>query len=160
MPDKKPPVAALDPSCVWSPSADEAAVKLFQTLPKGSHEQAAAIYQQTGPQGLLEYCYSLPVAGDEYNFAMRTEAGRQLAAIAHTHPADERSNQFSPNDVATADALKRPSYIHDQGSGDIRRYDPGVSKVGRNRTAPGQIVPSRREQLVAAYDQQAQLEAK
>lgn len=128
-------VAALDQSCIWSPEMDKAAAQVLRKLPPGNREYAGAIYARTGPLGLLEYCYSLPVKGTGDNFAFKAEKGQKLAAIWHSHPEGEDSDHFSPNDVKTAEALGKPSYILDQGADKIRRYDPGISptkKAPRN----------------------------
>lgn len=159
------PIAKLDASCVWTPEMDEAASAVLRSLPDDRREYAGAIYQQEGPEGLLEYCYSQAIPGTNDNFAFASEPGRKLAAMWHSHPAAADSDHFSPHDINVSTALKRPSYILDQASQEIRRFDPGKSatKIApRNgrleagaRISRGEPVPerTRREELSMAYDE-------
>ncbi len=162
---KKPEVAALDPSCVWSPDMDQIALGALARLPSEQRERAFAIYKRQGPQGLAEFCNSVAVAGDGDSFAFATDpkAGK-LAAMAHTHPDNKDhpdGHLFSQNDVAVAKQLGLPSYIADVASGDVKRFDPATSKTDRTgglrggATAKGTVIgntKSRRDVLAAAYD--------
>ncbi len=139
-------------------------MEILSTLPQGKKEYAGAIYAQEGPQGLLEYCYSTPVAGTQDNFAFAVEPGRKLAALWHNHIKGKDSDKHSANDITVAGALKRPSYIRDDATGDVRKFEPGVtptttiqvpgSRAQREPAALGALVgnPSRRDQIAAAYD--------
>lgn len=161
---KPPPVAKLDPTCVWSPDMDRQAMTVFAQLPASQREQAFAIYKRNGPQGLAEYCYSVAVQGKGENFEFATDpAAGRLAGLGHTHPDNKDhpdAGTFSPNDVQTAKQLKLPSYIADVASGDVKRFDPNSSKTDRGQglragtTSRGTLVGnlSRREQLAQAYD--------
>lgn len=168
MADKKPPLAALDPSCTWMSDRDAAALQALAKLPYDKREYAGAIYRREGLEGLLEYCHSTPVEGRQDNFAFRTDKSNGLAfdSIYHSHPANGRNDEdhFSHNDVTTADTLKRPSYIRANESGDVKRYDPGASVVDKARRTgrPGEFshtsagtlvgnVKTRREELAAAF---------
>jgi hypothetical protein len=157
------PVAVLDEQG-RAPSLDEAAIELFRRLPPAKREQAAAIYERQGSQGILEYCASQPVEGTDDNFVFRTDptAGR-LAGLAHTHPGGHDERSFSPNDVAVATAVNKPSFIRGNESGEVRRFDPGVSQMqakpgSRTRdggTSRGTLIGNtRRDELTAAYDAQ------
>jgi hypothetical protein len=152
--DKVPPKALLDAACVWSPDMNAQAVEVLRRLPPSKREQAGAIYARTGPEGLKEYCYSLPVEGTNDDFQFASEKGLQLAGMFHTHPDDKHSEQFSPNDTEVATTLKRPSFILDKATQDVRRFDPGTTRPDRRGMSPGQVVGnvSRRDALVAAYD--------
>lgn len=166
MPTKsKPTVAALDPSCVWNPDKDAIALLALGKLPASRREQAFAIYQRDGANGLAEFCNSVAVPGDDdsFQFATDPKAGR-LAGIAHTHPpGGVEGSRFSNNDLDVADALKRDSYVLDVPTGDVRKYAPGVTKTTRlpsarrgdrsNRTAEGDLVGNtRREQIAQAIE--------
>ena len=153
MPDK-PPTASLDASCIWSPDMDAQAVEVLRRLPPSKREQAGAIYARKGPEGLKEYCYSLPVEGTDDNFSFASQRGLELAGTFHTHPKDTHSEMFSPNDTKVAGALQKPSFILDKATMDVRRFDPGVSRVDRRGLASGKPVGNltRREALEDAYD--------
>lgn len=153
MPDK-PPQAALDAACVWSPDINAQVVEVLRRLPPSKKEQAGAIYARDGAEGLKEYCYSLPVEGDDDNFAFSTTPGLRLAGVFHTHPDDKHSELFSRNDTDVASALKKPSFILDKSTQDVRRFDPGQARVDRKGMSLGTVVGnlSRREQLASAYD--------
>ncbi len=157
------PVASLDTSRACYPSADDAVLSLMDGLPPLMKETAFAIYHEQGPDGAAKFCASIGVPGTNDNFSFRTDKGHQLAAIAHTHPADHKDSTFSPNDVQTAQQLNIPSYIRANSTGMVRRFTPGVDSVddsplagSRSRkqgTAAGMPV-TRRDQLTAAYDAQ------
>lgn len=162
VPKKTPPVAALDPSCVWQPDKDVAAMTALGSVPYGMREFAGAIYRN--PAG--DYCYSLPVEGrgEDFQFKVDNSGGLQFDGIWHTHPGDDADAKlFSTNDTQVADALRRTSYIR-TNDGNVRRYDPGVTRVvaaanrtsraKTERTSPGTLVGNltRREALEAAYD--------
>lgn len=153
MPDK-PPRAVLDASCVWAPDMNAQVVEVLRRLPPSKREQAGAIYARSGPEGLKEYCYSLPVEGTDDNFAFASEKGLQLAGVFHTHPDDKHSEQFSQNDTEVATTLKKPSFILDKATQDVRRFDPGQARVDRKGMSLGTVVGnlSRREALANAYD--------
>ena len=133
---------------------DAQAVEVLRRLPASKREQAGAIYARSGPEGLKEYCYSVPVEGTDDNFAFAAQKGLELAGVFHTHPDDKHSDQFSPNDTEVATTLKRPSFILDKATADVRRFDPGTTRADRRGMSPGQLVGnvSRRETLAAAYD--------
>ena len=150
----KPPTAALDAQCIWSPDMDAQAVEVLRRLPPSKREQAGAIYARSGPEGLKEYCYSVPVEGTDDNFAFASQKGLELAGTFHTHPKDTHSEMFSPNDTDVSKQLNKPSFILDKATMDVRRFDPGASRVDRRGLSPGQVIGniSRREQLEEAYD--------
>lgn len=150
----KPPVAALDASCVWSPDITTQVVEVLRKLPPSKRELAGAIYARQGPEGLKEYCYSLPVEGSDGDFAFATQRGLDFEGLFHTHPRDAHSGLFSKHDTETATELNKPSFILDRTTSDVRRFDPGVSRVDRRGMSPGTVVGniSRREALAAAYD--------
>lgn len=154
MADKPPPQAALDASCVWSPDINAQVVEVLRRLPPSKKEQAGAIYARNGAEGLKEYCYSLPVEGTDDNFAFSSSPGLQLAGLYHTHPKDAHSERFSQDDTDVSGNLKKPSFILDKSTQDVRRFDPGTSRVDRKGMSLGTVVGnlSRREALVAAYD--------
>lgn len=139
----KSPLAALDPTCQWTDSKDQAAVT---ALNKGGNtkdirEIAGAIYQNA--QG--QYCYSIPVQGKEEHFQFRaqTSPDQTMVGIYHTHPGRGDDAQiFSPDDVATANQLKMQSYIKALQSGVIKRYDPGISKVKPEHNSAGTYLPN------------------
>lgn len=157
---KKPiPVATLDPDqCYASP--DEAALAVLRKLPPKVTETAYAIYKTQGPEAALRFCASVPIQGVADSFQFKTQKGQELAGLVHTHA---EGNRFSDNDVATAEALRVLSFIRDDQSGDVKRFEPGVSRVTngtrhgsrseRRRSADGTLIGNtRREQLEAAYD--------
>ena len=122
------PTAALDPTCVWQPSKDQAAITgLNNAAQQGNKlENGGAIFQN----GDGQYCYSIPVSskqGEHIQFNVTPPTGTKLAAIYHTHPDGLDSGSFSPDDVDTANKLKMTSYIKALKSGAIKRFDPGVT---------------------------------
>ncbi len=130
------------------------AVEVLRRLPPSKREQAGAIYARSGPEGLKEYCYSLPVEGTDDNFQFATQRGLELAGTFHTHPKDKHSELFSQNDTDVSKQLNKPSFILDKTTQDVRRFDPGKARVDRKGMSPGTAIGniSRRDQLAAAYD--------
>lgn len=150
----------LDGSCTWVDSKDAAALAGLEKLPYGEKEYAGAIYQRADGK----FCYSVPVPGTRDNFVFATDpASGKLAATYHSHHGSH-AEEFSPEDVATAEALKKTSYIRANESGNVSRYEPGVDRPKRTGTVrdslssakrvPGTHVGqvSRRDQLEQAYD--------
>lgn len=123
----------LDGSCVWVPSKDAAALTALERLPYDQREYSGAIYKND--KG--EYCYSVPVPGSNDNFQFRTDktGGMQFDGIYHTHPGRDEPEKFSPNDVNVADQLNRTSYIRANETGEVKRYDPGISPTSKDNVS-------------------------
>jgi hypothetical protein len=78
--------------------------------------------------------------GAHFQAAVGIPKGWQLHSTYHTHPAgEERSTQFSPNDIDTATQLKAPSYVLARKDDKIRVFDPSSSKVQKD-PGPGSLV--------------------
>ena len=161
--DKKIPKALLDAACEWTPSKDAAALAALAKLPYGN-EYAGALYKRN-TSGSDEWCYSVPVEGEQDKFAFSTDKNAgAFDGLFHSHPGGPHAARFSPDDVSVADALKRTSYIRENESGVVRRYDPGISEVQSAKkpgsmmkaasTSPGTVIGtlSRREQIEAALN--------
>lgn len=128
MPDEIP-LAQLDPESSWDPDMEASATAALRALQPSVTEHAGLIYQN--PQG--QYARSIATTqGARDGFALRAQlnANQKLAAIWHVHPGDDDNGQiFSPNDVATAEKLKVPSYVLFQKDNSIRKYTPGKTKT-------------------------------
>jgi hypothetical protein len=120
----------VDPSCVWNSDKDAVAIEALMRLPSSGKEQAGALFKNE--KG--EWCYSTPVTGknDSFEFKIKNAPGAKFDGLYHTHPVDakEKVNAlFSAGDVATADQLKKESYIRALLDDSIKKYTPGVSNV-------------------------------
>lgn len=129
------------------PSSQDAAIAAlnFVRHQAANREWMGAILREMGSKG-ADYRYTLPQAGNADNFDVKLSvpATDTLAALYHTHPPlDARPSDvdFSPNDVATANALKVPSYIWVGYDGKARVYIPGKSPLYSDREMGGSISP-------------------
>lgn len=151
---QKLPLAALDPTCKWTTSADESAVEALNRAPGGITETGGALFENE--RG--EFCYSIPVGGGkttQFAFKVKPESGMKMVGLYHTHPKEGMeadSLNFSPDDVDMANKLKMTSYIKTLRDGAVKRYTPGdtltsimprgVGKAsGRTFSRGDQVVP-------------------
>lgn len=163
--EKKIPVAKLDGTCTWVTSKDAAALAGLAKLPGGTQEFAGALYEN--PEGNFCYSEAIPGTRDDFIFQTDPKAGK-FAGMYHSHHGKQES-EFSPTDATRVQGLNRTGYIRENGTGTVRRLEPGdlpSSERGTNRgsvmrdrkvlgTVVGTVpVPekTRREALEAAYD--------
>jgi hypothetical protein len=118
------------------PNLDEAAVDALSRIKDTDYELGGVLFRDAKNF----YSYSDPSGNAktrQFEARVKIPPGQKLAGIYHTHPAqgmhDPEGERFSPNDVAIADAMKLVSYIKAIGSGNIRKYHPGVSKTRQHR---------------------------
>lgn len=143
------PYAVLDPSCVWDPDINRVASGILAKIAHiKNNEVGGVLYKNEAG----EYCYSAPLtsrSNQNIQYKVRVPKGLSVAGMYHTHPdtIPEKGGMFSPEDVEMADALKVPSYILSQRSGDINRYAPGdktrVNLNGKRKdgfTAEGNLI--------------------
>lgn len=121
-------------------TVDEAALHALSTITEQAFEVGGVVlrdkegrFYYTAPQG--------DKATDQFEIRVKYPKGHKIVAIYHTHP-DQTSGEvsgemFSPPDVECAEAYNVPSYIKVLSSGNIRKYEPGVSRTRKYRT-PGQ----------------------
>lgn len=122
----KPTPVYLDPSSAAYKSPDEAAHGLAGAFdPKLNAEQAAIIMRCS--DGSHKYSTIAPqLEHDNFALSAQIPQGCAISGIVHTHLGDDHDGQmFSPHDVAVANQLKVPSYIHFVSSGSMRKYVPG-----------------------------------
>jgi proteasome lid subunit RPN8/RPN11 len=140
--------AAVAFACALSPhpasaedftAVDDAALAALRSAMKHTdcHEYAGAVIERDG-----SYFFTQPAAShsDTFELHIRLAQGEHLAAIYHTHPrcrVDEESTYFSPDDVATAKALRVPSYIGVLFDHSVRRFNCATDQTV-NYTPPGQ----------------------
>ncbi len=110
-------------------SPDSAASYALGTISDPKYELGGLVFKD--PQGY--YTYSDPYgSGKEGQFRIRVKVpeGSKPAAIYHTHPGDHADfDAFSPADVEAAKDLKLLSYIKILKTGDIRKFEPGKSRL-------------------------------
>jgi len=113
-------------------SPDEAAVSALNKISEPRYEMGGVVYRDK----YGNYSYSDP-QGDERTGKFKAEASIPKSAtpvaIYHSHPgygneADLAEN-FSTDDVNVANKLKMLSYIRAMDSGNIRKFEPGVTST-------------------------------
>jgi hypothetical protein len=143
------PIVTLDPATPHYASLDDAGQALCNAIaaPRGDvgNERGGVIFQ--APDGSYQITDSVPGLHDSLNFSARVPQGYRLAGLVHSHPTTLSSGQvFSPQDIAIANALKVPSYVQFDNSGQCRKYVPGktvtldeprVGGSGWEKTASG-----------------------
>jgi proteasome lid subunit RPN8/RPN11 len=132
----------------------------YQTYPTASAAAVAALRGITNQKtetggGILYnpeqkvYAATAPVGqndGAHFEAAVGVPKGWQLHSTYHTHPAGEdRSTQFSDNDISTAQQLKAPSYVLALADNKVRMFDPASSPVSKD--SAGSLVGSTRYAL-------------
>lgn len=126
---------------------DEAAIHALSRISERDYELGGGIYGDSAGR----YSYSDPQGNQKTRtFEARvpwTTPDGKLVGMYHTHPTDgigDTDNKyFSPHDVAVADQLRLMSYIKSLRSGDVRKYEPGVTKT-ISRRVPGRGMESER----------------
>lgn len=133
-------------------SADDAAVDTLNKIDESHYEQGGVIFKHGGI-----YSTSEP-AGDkrtgQFTVNVKVPKGETPVGIYHTHPGEARmSEKFSPEDVKAATQLKMMSYIRALESGQVRKFEPGVSGtqsvgtgLGRGSISPGQVIFAKQQQ--------------
>jgi len=110
-------------------SSDEAAKYALNSVTDPTYELGGVVFQD--PQGL--YTTSEPVGNKrtgKFEATVRIPKGSKAVGLFHTHPGDPSlSETFSSDDVHVADTLKMLSYIRAMESGQIKKYEPGVSRI-------------------------------
>lgn len=140
---EKVPLAVLDPTCQWTDSKDQAAVKALSNAgsPSDMTETGGALFQNA--QG--QYCYSIPVSGKAEHYQLRAQSTpeQKLVGIYHTHPGrGSDAEVFSPDDVNIANQLKMQSYIKALQSGAVKRYDPTPPRDVERQSAGTLVTPT------------------
>jgi hypothetical protein len=144
---QKVPQAALDPTCTWQPSMDQAAVTGLSNAQQTSdrYETGGVIYKNSDGN----YCYSIPVGNKDPNhftFGAHSTPDQTIAGIYHTHPAGGgEGGTFSADDVNMASQLKVPSYIKALRANQVKRIDPAAVqqalRSSATHTSDGTLVP-------------------
>jgi hypothetical protein len=136
----KPTVSKLPDKYQTYPTAQAAAVAALRGIGDQKHEFGGGVlynkeqnvYAPTEAVGQGD--------GGHFEAAVGIPKGWQLHSTYHTHPAaEDRSTQFSPNDIDTATQLKAPSYVLAREDNKIRVFDPSTSKVQKD-PGPGSLV--------------------
>lgn len=113
-------------------SPDEAAISALNKIKEPTYEMGGVVYRDKDNY----YSFSEP-GGDERTGKFKVEASIPKSAtptaIYHSHPgygdAADLAESFSPDDVKVADKMKMLSYIRAMASGNIKKYEPGKTKV-------------------------------
>lgn len=113
-------------------SPDDAAVDALNKIQEPRYELGGVVYKDKN--GF--YSYSDP-EGDErtgkFKATVRIPKSATPMGVFHTHPGygedAKTAENFSSDDVKLADQLKMLSYIRAMDSGNIKKYEPGVSKT-------------------------------
>lgn len=138
----------------YSSSEEAALAALSKIDPMLGYELGGLVWQE--PDG--RYYHSDPAGNEKtrkFEVRVRIPKGSKPTALYHGHPAegdhDTEGELFSPDDVDVANNMKIQSYIKAMASGNIRRYEPGVSKTkaapragsatgGRGRVSEGELI--------------------
>lgn len=122
----------LDPTANWHPDINLAAIEALDRIGDAGRSEEAGVLLRNKSNGL--YSYSVPVPGTHDNFSLRARFGPdyEMAGLYHIHPPDSTA-QFSPSDIETAERLRAISFIKWATGGDIRRFEPGVTKTEKER---------------------------
>ncbi len=140
-------VAVLDPSCVWQPDMQKAAITALRGVNRNNLDEVSGVLYKDANGN---YCYSLPVqSGSQKDFKMqaRIPKGASLAGLWHTHPdnRDRDDAYFSPNDVQAAQNLDVPSFIRMLRTDQVKGFIPGKTATMRakgGRISSGYEVPN------------------
>ncbi len=111
---------------------DEAAVSALNKINDEKYETGGVIYKN----GQGYYSFSEPKGSEDVGHFMaeaRIPKSATPAAIYHSHPgygADEKmAENFSPDDIDVANKMKLLSYIRAMSSGNIKKFEPGKTKI-------------------------------
>jgi hypothetical protein len=134
---------------------DDAAVSALNKISEPHYEMGGVVYK--GKDGY--FGYSEP-QGDQRTGKFRAEAripkSSTPVGIYHTHPGygDEKdlAEMFSADDVDVASKMKMLSYIRALNSGNIKKFEPGVTPVNtqgiglrKTKDATGSLIYAKTE---------------
>lgn len=128
MSDAPPPKVKIDPNSPVFDTVDAAADARSRDFSSNPNEQIAVVVRR--PDGKYVYSGTAPGRNDSSSLTALLPKGHTLAGIVHSHPGQEQSaGVFSPGDIATAGALKLPSYVRFGHDNSIRKFVPDKTKT-------------------------------